>query len=54
VGVAVQVGYLQSPVLTYGQNFATFQFRAWDGEANSRSNCVVTINVYSVSSARLS
>ena len=42
------VGYLQSPVLASGRNFTSFQFSAWDGEAGSKTNCTVTVNVIAV------
>lgn len=44
----VKVGYLQAPAFTYGMNFSTFTYRAWDGRAYSRANGSVTINVLSV------
>jgi len=47
-GAMPRVGYLQDPTLTYGRNYTTFTFSAWDGQANSRTNCTVTINVYPV------
>jgi hypothetical protein len=42
------VGYLQAPVLTFGRNFSSFAYNAWDGQLSSRSNCTVTINVFNV------
>jgi hypothetical protein len=47
-GATPLVGYLQAPALTYGRNFTSFQFRAWDGQDTSPSNCTVTVNVFNV------
>ena len=47
-GATPLVGYLQAPALTYGRNFTSFQFRAWDGQTDSRTNCTVTVNVFNV------
>lgn len=47
-GAAPLAGYLQAPALTYGMNFTSFQFNAWDGQTSSRTNCTVTVNVFNV------